>query len=515
MQNQSERTITTVGRDLTLAVESSLKKKEENPMTETATKNDQKVVQPEEARPTGIFHSIEGIFDLMPERHRCDCCGKHVSELIPFGGFGDPLLHDYTGRLLVKRYRPMFDARKEYAALKEAETNYQKDGMRTPGEWLIKKYGREEAERIVESGMCDGADKSWECRDCMLLSNGAFFDMLKRNPWSHEASDQREPGTNSPSFPTDRILPMHETNFLKVVLAEDKITSLLNEIGIGGVTDLNKIGESRHSYNRKSVKYECRMQNQETKKNLVIDITSSEPSGEQLQNVVYELGADCDERIVVFAFFENRQSEEGRSDEIIKELILDMNQHGLNITMVRVNISETHFWNEVLISSDQCRKDSSPELPSKEEFCKIAFWETFLADGDGRDVSYFYGPLDEKRPEETCLLGSIFLVIDWTEEGARLSLKAEEKTGRYVKRLWDAKQSEIEAASKGFEVDFMENSDGENPMINITLFRTPVSVLTIASVEEKKAYTDLFRATFRRFYRLMVTWSKELYQEGE
>jgi hypothetical protein len=35
----------------------------------------------------------------------CDCCLKHISELKPFGGPGDPLSEDYTGAYLVKRDR--------------------------------------------------------------------------------------------------------------------------------------------------------------------------------------------------------------------------------------------------------------------------------------------------------------------------------------------------------------------------------------------------------------------------
>ena len=38
---------------------------------------------------------------------RCYGCGKHISELRPFGGPGNPLDEDFTGALLVKIYRPM------------------------------------------------------------------------------------------------------------------------------------------------------------------------------------------------------------------------------------------------------------------------------------------------------------------------------------------------------------------------------------------------------------------------
>jgi hypothetical protein len=37
-----------------------------------------------------------------PEDGRCDCCGKHISELKSFGKTGDSLVGDFDGKLLVK-----------------------------------------------------------------------------------------------------------------------------------------------------------------------------------------------------------------------------------------------------------------------------------------------------------------------------------------------------------------------------------------------------------------------------
>jgi hypothetical protein len=40
-----------------------------------------------------------------PKDGRCEVCGRHMSELRPFGGPGDPLLGDFSGELFVKNYR--------------------------------------------------------------------------------------------------------------------------------------------------------------------------------------------------------------------------------------------------------------------------------------------------------------------------------------------------------------------------------------------------------------------------
>lgn len=62
-----------------------------------------------------------------PSDARCEVCRKHVKDLKAFGGAGDPLVGDFKGAKLVKTFR---------------------------GE------------------QCVGA--SWECRDCIVLSDKAY-----------------------------------------------------------------------------------------------------------------------------------------------------------------------------------------------------------------------------------------------------------------------------------------------------------------------------------------------------
>lgn len=64
-----------------------------------------------------------------PTDRCCEGCGKHISKLKPFGSAGDPLVGDFKGSLLVKTFRDF-------------------------------------------SG-CIGA--SWECRDCIILSDKEFY----------------------------------------------------------------------------------------------------------------------------------------------------------------------------------------------------------------------------------------------------------------------------------------------------------------------------------------------------
>jgi hypothetical protein len=154
----------------------------------------------------GTFDRIKNEDDLKPKpgininpppkEGRCDCCGRHISELKPFGGPGDPLVGDFTGAFLVKGYRSIgsFDEEEEKddleeekddleeeKAFEEAQRCYEADGFADPLDWMIDKYGKEKAitmEFDMARRHCGYVTDSWECRDCMVLDMDGYFEKL-------------------------------------------------------------------------------------------------------------------------------------------------------------------------------------------------------------------------------------------------------------------------------------------------------------------------------------------------
>lgn len=123
-----------------------------------------------------------------PEDGCCDVCGRHMSELKPFGGPGDPVAGDFTGEILVKTWRPMGpyneEAEKAWEEAEKAveETTESKD----PRSWLIAKYGKEKGEMLslaVEAYGCVGAN--WLCRDCIVLDEDDYFEKLNQRYREH------------------------------------------------------------------------------------------------------------------------------------------------------------------------------------------------------------------------------------------------------------------------------------------------------------------------------------------
>jgi hypothetical protein len=146
-----------------------------------------------EGIPIVTFGSVDCAEDLKPQPgisinhpawcERCECCGRHVSELKPFGGPGDPLRGDFTGELLLCVYRP-FGPFHEGAEkiFREAEKRYKDEGYKDVYEYLEYEYGPEDAEEIDSLVLFYHAhDKSWECRDCAVLDDDEYFEELRQS----------------------------------------------------------------------------------------------------------------------------------------------------------------------------------------------------------------------------------------------------------------------------------------------------------------------------------------------
>jgi len=134
-----------------------------------------------------------------PGEGMCEVCGRHLSELKPFGGPGDPLVGDFTEKLLVKKWRrdAPYDkgaARAWEEAKQEAKELWKAKGRELGSEkpsedyffgWFIGKYGRAKGLKFYywrEFWVSSGS--SWECRDCIVLDQNEYF--AKKYNWDEE-----------------------------------------------------------------------------------------------------------------------------------------------------------------------------------------------------------------------------------------------------------------------------------------------------------------------------------------
>ena len=114
-----------------------------------------------------------------PSDGRCDGCGRLLSQLKPFGKAGDPLVGDFDGALLVKKYRAFAPRTTFYETIWDeffrncsTASDFQK-----AEEKLAQKYVGKNANNII--GYIEAASfvsASWECRDCIVLGGCEFAE---------------------------------------------------------------------------------------------------------------------------------------------------------------------------------------------------------------------------------------------------------------------------------------------------------------------------------------------------
>jgi len=121
-----------------------------------------------------------------PSDAKCECCGKHISELKPFGKAGDPLVGDFNGQLLIKTFRTMGYATKEDQKKIDLIDSIYKEEMdkKITSEELDKKlkenFSPKELERFnFLSQIVSTVGASWECRDCIILDTEEYFKKLE------------------------------------------------------------------------------------------------------------------------------------------------------------------------------------------------------------------------------------------------------------------------------------------------------------------------------------------------
>jgi hypothetical protein len=120
-----------------------------------------------------------------PEDGRCQCCGRHISELEPFGSQRDPVLGSCGNARLIKRFRYIWPPDKEARTVVERILreipDLEVDGDKVR-EVLILEFGKEKGEdlydRYRQRDCCIA--KSWECKDCSCLDDLKYWDKREK-----------------------------------------------------------------------------------------------------------------------------------------------------------------------------------------------------------------------------------------------------------------------------------------------------------------------------------------------
>jgi hypothetical protein len=144
---------------------------------------------------TFSFASIDSERDLLPrvgvvnlnpppKDGRCECCGRHMSELSPFGKVRHPIFGDLEGALLVKKWRKLqpSDARPQSVHGEMIVKGPTGTLLENGKKYLIERSGDGMAEeiRLYHFSGENRVGSSWECRDCIDLDEEEYLERLRQ-----------------------------------------------------------------------------------------------------------------------------------------------------------------------------------------------------------------------------------------------------------------------------------------------------------------------------------------------
>lgn len=109
---------------------------------------------------------------------QCDCCGRQLNELKPYGKAGDPIESNFEGKFLVKAFRPTIPVDDE--ADKKWEEFFgnchNKKEYKVARERLIQAYGTKEVLKIELYKKAYSNPVVWLCRDCIILGPDDYLE---------------------------------------------------------------------------------------------------------------------------------------------------------------------------------------------------------------------------------------------------------------------------------------------------------------------------------------------------
>jgi len=120
-------------------------------MTSTVTRGTKRGMDlPNHTRKWGALYPED--LDARDLRIRCHSCHRHFTNLRSFGGPGDPCVGDFSGAVLIKRWRPSAPILSQ-----DEKQDY------------LTKYGQAAFDNLEDASQSIGS--TWECRDCVILES--------------------------------------------------------------------------------------------------------------------------------------------------------------------------------------------------------------------------------------------------------------------------------------------------------------------------------------------------------
>jgi len=291
---------------------------------------------------------------------------------------------------------------------------------------------------------------------------------------------------------------------IESIIDKAYVTALFDALNIVAANGLNIIQEIKHSQYNKSALIRIPDQSCSSETDIFLNIKQGQPTVDQVYNAIYQLGADCQNRIIAFTGGQGWDDEENPGADIdkVRSLVETMNEYDQGIYMVQISSDSTssEIECEVLAKPNAQPKFSKAECPTKERFTESELWQIhFWSVDDIFQELAFQSGFDPDRQYGLYLqVGGLGIDTKWNDDGALILVTDANTNDNKLESIWDTNKDEIFEMFKGCDTKLLYSS-GRLKEISITVFYKPISDLTGVRWREKSCYAGLLFSKYMQF----------------
>ena len=307
---------------------------------------------------------------------------------------------------------------------------------------------------------------------------------------------------------------------IEIAFNEENIHSLLEALNIGTSRNIYIIKEISHNPINKSILIEIPNESCEGETEIMLNFKQGQPTVDQVYNAIYQLGADCQKRVIVFAggnCLDDKYNPSADVD-VVKCLVDSINRFAVNIYLVKLvsdSTSSTCDY-EVLAQPDSHPEFSKTNFPSKEKFTEAEFWEVyFWGYNNIIEATPFEFGFDSKSEYSQCFpIGDLELETKWTDEGGIIRIEDTSDKKYVLGGIWDDRRDEIQDMFRGCQIELLIQAGATIKLI-VKVFDKPIGDLAGVPWREKMHYAGLLWSKFIQFQGFIEKALQDLKNKSE
>jgi hypothetical protein len=306
---------------------------------------------------------------------------------------------------------------------------------------------------------------------------------------------------------------------IETAFNEKNILSLLETLSIGIFHSINIIKEITHNPVNKSILIEI-PDGGAGANQILLSVKQGQPTVDQVYNAIYQLGADCQNRIIAFTGGHHWDDKENPGADIdkVKSLADTMNEYDQGIYLVKMSCDSTasDLEYEILAQPNDNPKFSKTQCPTKEQFTESEIWQIHFwpADFIFQELA-FQSDFDPARESGLYFeVGGLGIETKWAGNGAMILATDTNTNDNKLERIWNSKKDEILDMFKGCDIELLYRS-GCLQKMKIVVFDKPIGDLAGVPWKEKSCYAGLLFSKYMQFEVFMERALQDLHNSGE